>query len=104
MLCVGEKKKHLMKRVCGENQPKLLDQIKISLRTSTSRLGKVGHYNPKTEKSYTPWIKQFIIFNNKVHPNKFEPSNIRTVSKSPEQNPIKITMIYTHVLNQGSCL
>jgi len=28
------------------------------------------HYSRKTEESYTSWIKQFIIFNNKTHPEK----------------------------------
>ncbi len=41
-------------------KPKLLDLVKIDLRTK--------HYSRKTEEAYIYWIKNFILFNNKVHP------------------------------------
>lgn len=44
------------------NKVKLLEQVRISLRTN--------HYSPKTEESYVGWIKKFIIFNGKKHPNE----------------------------------
>jgi integron integrase len=43
-------------------QPKLLDQVRNILRTN--------HYSRKTEVSYIGWIKKFIIYNNKTHPEK----------------------------------
>jgi len=50
-------------------KPKLLDQVRITLRTN--------HYSKKTEESYTSWIKQFIIFNNKIHPDLLGENEIR---------------------------
>ncbi len=50
-------------------RPKLLDQVRITLRTN--------HYSKKTEESYTSWIKQFIIFNNKIHPDKLGAEEIK---------------------------
>ena len=38
-------------------KPKLLDQVRLILRTK--------HYSLRTEKSYINWIKRFIIFHNK---------------------------------------
>jgi integron integrase len=35
------------------------------------------HYSRKTEESYISWIKRFIIFNNKRHPNELEGEDIR---------------------------
>jgi hypothetical protein len=37
---------------------KLLDRVRNEIR--------VRHYSLRTEKSYTNWIKRFIIFNNKT--------------------------------------
>ena len=37
----------------------MLDQVRITLRTN--------HYSPKTEESYTSWIKQFIDSNYTIH-------------------------------------
>lgn len=50
-------------------KPKLLDQVRITLRTN--------HYSRKTEESYISWIKQFIIYNNKIHPEKLGKEEIQ---------------------------
>ncbi len=50
-------------------KPKLLDQVRITLRTN--------HYSNKTEESYISWIKQFIIYNNKTHPEKLGKEEIQ---------------------------
>ncbi len=44
------------------NQPKLLDQVRNSLRQR--------NYSYRTEKTYIGWIKRFILFHNKRHPNE----------------------------------
>lgn len=41
-------------------KPRLLDQVRNRIRYL--------HYSPKTESSYTHWIKQYIFFHNKQHP------------------------------------
>lgn len=48
---------------------KLLDQVRDELR--------VKHYSSRTEKSYTGWIKRFILFHNKRHPNEMGADEIR---------------------------
>jgi len=44
------------------NKPKLLDQLRAIIRTK--------HYSLRTEEAYIQWIKRFIIFHNKRHPNE----------------------------------
>lgn len=48
---------------------KLLDQVRITLRTN--------HYSRKTEESYVNWIKRFVLFNNKRHPNELSEGEIK---------------------------
>ncbi len=50
-------------------KPKLLVQIKNEM--------KAAHYSVKTIESYTSWIWQFIVFNNKVHPENLGKKEIR---------------------------
>ncbi len=52
-----------------ESKPKLLDLVRIDLRTK--------HYSKKTEESYISWIKRYIIFNNKIHPDKLGAEEIK---------------------------
>ncbi len=44
-----------------ENKPRLLDQVRDKLRFK--------HYSYRTEQSYIAWIKRFIFFHDKRHPN-----------------------------------
>jgi hypothetical protein len=41
--------------------PRLLDRVRAALRTR--------HYSPRTEKAYVGWIRRFIIFHGKRHPD-----------------------------------
>ncbi|MFA5805659.1 MAG: phage integrase N-terminal SAM-like domain-containing protein [Melioribacteraceae bacterium] len=92
-----------LEREARRNKVKLLDQIRISLRTN--------HYNQKTEESYTSWIKRFIIFNNKVHPEKLGKDEIRNflsylaierhVSSSTQNQALQgILYLYKNVLRK----
>lgn len=45
-----------------KNKPRLLDQVRNAIRTK--------HYSIRTEESYTRWIKRFILFHNKKHPDE----------------------------------
>jgi site-specific recombinase XerD len=49
-------------------KPKLLDQVRQAIRTR--------HYSDKTEKAYVHWIKRFIFFHNKHHPNEMAEAEI----------------------------
>ncbi len=42
--------------------PKLLDQVRSAIR--------IKHYSYRTEKTYLHWIRRFILFHNKRHPNE----------------------------------
>jgi integron integrase len=52
-----------------KTKPKLLDQVKIKMRAL--------HYSRRTEESYVNWIKRFILFHNKTHPEKLGKDEIR---------------------------
>jgi integron integrase len=43
-------------------KPRLLDRVRAEVR----RL----HYSPRTEKAYVGWVKRFILFHGKRHPNE----------------------------------
>jgi site-specific recombinase XerD len=43
-----------------QDKPKLLDQVREKLR--------VNHYSIRTEQAYLDWIKRFILFHGKRHP------------------------------------
>jgi integron integrase len=38
---------------------------------------RAAHYSKSTEESYVNWIKQFILFNNKTHPEKLDAEEIK---------------------------
>lgn len=50
-------------------KPKLLNQVKLFMRQN--------YYSPRTIESYVQWIKRYIIFNNKTHPNNLGADEIR---------------------------
>ncbi|MBI3902454.1 MAG: integron integrase [Nitrosomonadales bacterium] len=45
----------------ASTEPRLLDQVRAAIR--------VRHYSIRTEQAYVDWIKRFILFHNKRHPN-----------------------------------
>jgi hypothetical protein len=44
----------------GSDNPKLLDQVRDVMRRK--------HYSIRTERTYSDWIKRFILFHGKRHP------------------------------------
>ena len=96
-------KKILLPKQTIVSKIKLLDQVRIALRTN--------HYSPKTEESYTSWIKQFIVFNNKTHPEKLGKEEIqkfvsylaveRHVASSTQNQALQgILYLYKNVLKK----
>ena len=53
----------------ASGKPKLLDQVRDFLR--------LKHYSLRTEESYLAWIKRFILFHGKRHPDELGPDAIR---------------------------
>lgn len=51
-----------------DRRVRLLDQVRLSLRRR--------HYSLRTEASYLGWIRRFIIFHNKRHPNSMGSAGI----------------------------
>jgi len=94
------------KKIISENKahpPKLLDQVRQSLRTK--------HYSYRTEKSYIGWIKQYILFHKKKHPRDMREVEInkfithlavkRRVSSSTQNQALcAIVFLYKHVLKR----
>lgn len=94
-----------MKKITStfNSKPKLLEQVRLTLRKL--------RYSKKTEEAYTKWIKDFIIFNNKQHPEKLDNKHIsdyltylavnRRVSASTQNQALcAIVFLYKKVLNQ----
>ena len=48
---------------------KLLDQLSEALRTK--------HYSYRTEETYIDWVRRFILFHNKQHPETMGAAEIR---------------------------
>lgn len=86
------------------DKPKLLDQVRITLRAN--------HYSRKTEEAYLSWIKRFILFNNKRHPSEMGETEIKQflnylavekhVSASTQNQALQgILYLYKNVLNKN---
>ena len=84
-------------------RPKLLDQVRLILRTK--------HYSLRTEESYINWIKRFIIFHNKMHPRTMGEEEINRflthlavkehLSASTQNQALcAIVFLYKHVLQK----
>jgi len=84
-------------------QPRLLDQVRSSLR--------VRHYSLRTEEAYIQWIKRFILYHNKRHPKdmgKVEVeaylthlATVRNVAAATQNQALSaILYLYKHVLDQ----
>ncbi|RJP73026.1 MAG: integron integrase [Ignavibacteriales bacterium] len=89
--------------IINKRQPKLLDLVRNTLRSN--------HYSIKTEESYIAWIKRFILFNNKNHPDNLGSEAIRNylnflaiekhVSSSTLNQALQgILYLYKNVLNK----
>jgi integron integrase len=82
---------------------KLLEQVSDAIRAK--------HYSYRTEKTYIEWIKQYILFHNKRHPDEMGQQEIqeflshlatdRAVSASTQNQALSaILFLYRHVLKK----
>jgi integron integrase len=53
----------------GSQPPKLLEQLRVSLR--------VRHYSLRTEDAYVDWVRRFILFHGKRHPRDMGAPEVR---------------------------
>lgn len=86
-----------------DGRPRLLDTVRIALRTR--------HYSARTEKAYVGWIRRFILFHGRRHPNTMgEPeigaylSHLATAAKvsasTQNQALAALLFLYEHVLDR----
>ena len=84
-------------------KPKLLDQVRHATR--------VRHLSYGTEPAYVSWIKRFIFFHNKRHPNEMDETDVsrfltflavrRNVSASTQNQALSaILFLYRSVLKK----
>jgi integron integrase len=84
-------------------EPKLLDKVRTELRTK--------HYSRKTEVAYTNWIKRFVLFHNKRHPDEMGAEEIKAfinnladehqVSSSTQNQALQsILFLYKNILKK----
>lgn len=82
---------------------RLMDKVRETLR--------VRHYSPATEKSYTRWIRLFIIFHDKRHPAEMGAPEIsaflthlavrqRVAASTQNQARAALLFLYRHVLDR----
>ena len=86
-----------------EQQPKLLDRLRETLRTR--------HYSRRTEQTYCQWVKRFIYFHNVRHPEEMAEPEINAflthlamkekVSASTHNQALcALLFLYRHVLGR----
>ena len=84
-------------------QPKLLDRVRIAIRTR--------HYSLRTEEAYVGWIRRFIFFHNKRHPAEMGEPEInaflsqlavreRVSASTQNQALCALLFLYRHVLEK----
>jgi len=79
----------------GQGKPKLLDRVRDAIRFK--------HYSLRTEQAYADWIKRFILFHGKRHPEAMGAEEVRTflsdlavnqnVAASTQNQGIKRTLV-----------
>lgn len=84
-------------------KPTLIDRVRFQLRTI--------HYSYATEKTYTEWIKRYILFHNKQHPKNLSAPHVekflnylavqKRVSASTQNQALNaLVFLYKNVLRQ----
>jgi site-specific recombinase XerD len=56
-------------KITGPTGPRLLDRLRDAIR--------LRHYSYRTEQSYVAWIRRFIVFHDKRHPESMGASEVR---------------------------
>ena len=84
-------------------KPRLLDQVRNSIRRR--------HYSIRTEQTYISWIKRYIYFHDKRHPNELNEKHItdflnflavqrKVASSTQNQALCALVFLYRHVLKK----
>ena len=89
--------------VQSEKQPRLLDRVRLAIRTR--------HYSPRTEEAYVQWIRRFILFHGKRHPQTMAAEEVnqflnhlvterRVAASTQNQALCALLFLYGEVLEQ----
>ncbi|NOZ60243.1 MAG: integron integrase [Calditrichaeota bacterium] len=92
-----------IEQVTPKTKPKLLDQLRSTIRTK--------HYSYRTEQTYVYWVKRFILYHGKRHPQTMSENEIsqfinylatkENVSASTQNQALcSIIFLYKNVLHQ----
>jgi site-specific recombinase XerD len=84
-------------------KPRLLDQVRNCIRRR--------HYSIRTEQTYIDWIRRYIYFHEKRHPNDLNEQHIteflnylavqrKVASSTQNQALCALVFLYRHVLNK----
>ncbi len=103
MLGIRIQKAMAQPNTSAEGKPKLLDQVRLTLRAR--------HYSRKTEESYVTWIRRFILFHGKRHPLEMSEREVNAflthlavkkhVSSSTQNQALSaLLFLYRHVLGR----
>ncbi len=87
----------------GAAKPRLLDQVRNCIRRR--------HYSIRTEQSYIDWIRRYIFFHNKQHPDDMNENHIteflnflavrkKVASSTQNQALCALVFLYRHVLKR----
>jgi site-specific recombinase XerD len=93
----------LSEQLTHPGQPKLLDRVRIALRTK--------HRSRRTEEAYAGWIRRYILFHRKRHPAEMGSEEVtaflshlavkRNVSASTQNQALSaLLFLYKDVLNR----
>lgn len=94
---------YLSQKPNSASKPKLLNQVRSAIRTK--------HYSLRTEEAYVQWIRRFILFHNKRHPQEMGDREInqflthlavkaRVASSTQNQALCAILFLYKQVLKK----
>ena len=87
----------------GPQPPRLLDRVRLAIRAR--------HYSPKTEEAYVAWIKRYIFFHGKRHPQEMGAEEVtrflsslalrdRVSASTQNQALSAVLFLYQEVLQQ----
>jgi integron integrase len=87
----------------GSGEPRLLDRVRLAVRAR--------HYSLRTEEAYVAWVKRFVLFHGKRHPQTMGESEInlflsdlavrqRVSASTQNQALAAILFLYRHVLGK----
>jgi integron integrase len=86
----------------GKTTPRLLDQVRAKIR--------LKHYSIRTEQAYMDWVRRFILFHNKRHPNSMGAQEVeqflthlavqgQVAASTQNQAKSALLFLYREVLN-----